>query len=213
MLDAAGTSSNVSATGSWRVPQSDRRGAPVCAARAIKLVEVQAIHHECGSASIPVGRTAGRRLVGVDVNIALESWNAPPKRHHGVGPTLDLVPQSELDALGVVAKRFATVLQQTYRHSPDLAIYRLKTVGICRLPIPPMTQKPTHRRVGTLTARIMERATRWIMVAGPTLDLIPQNDLDVSGVVAKRARRPAIPSKLSVSAGTWRSVAAKLVES
>jgi len=44
----------------------------------------------------------------------------------------------------------------------------------------------------------MERATKdGIMVAGPTLDLIPQNDLDVSGVVAKRARRPAIPSKLS----------------
>ena len=46
------------------------------------------------------------------------------------GPTLDLIPQSELAALGVIAKRarrpvFASKLTGI---PPDLAIYRLKTL-------------------------------------------------------------------------------------
>jgi hypothetical protein len=44
----------------------------------------------------------------------------------------------------------------------------------------------------------MERATKGgIMVSSPTLDLIPQSELDALGVVVKRARRPVFASKLT----------------
>nr|WP_269462790.1 adenylate/guanylate cyclase domain-containing protein [Mycobacterium basiliense] len=49
-----------------------------------------------------------------------------------------------------------------------------------------------------IAARVMERATRGgIMISSPTLDLIPQSELDAMGVVAKRARRPMFASKLT----------------
>lgn len=69
--------------------------------------------------------------LGVDVNIAARVMERATKGGIMVsGVTLDLIPQSELDALGVVAKRarkpvFASKLTGI---PPDLAIYRLKTV-------------------------------------------------------------------------------------
>ena len=49
-----------------------------------------------------------------------------------------------------------------------------------------------------IAARVMERATKGgVMVSGPTLDLIPQSELDALGVIAKRARRPVFASKLT----------------
>jgi class 3 adenylate cyclase len=49
-----------------------------------------------------------------------------------------------------------------------------------------------------IAARVMERATKGgIMISSPTLDLIPQSELDALGVVAKRARRPMFASKLT----------------
>jgi class 3 adenylate cyclase len=49
-----------------------------------------------------------------------------------------------------------------------------------------------------IAARVMERATKGgIMLSSPTLDLIPQSELDALGVVAKRARKPVFASKLT----------------
>jgi class 3 adenylate cyclase len=49
-----------------------------------------------------------------------------------------------------------------------------------------------------IAARVMERATKGgIMISGPTLDLIPQSELESLGVVVKRARRPVFASKLT----------------
>ncbi|MCQ4361940.1 adenylate/guanylate cyclase domain-containing protein [Mycobacterium gordonae] len=49
-----------------------------------------------------------------------------------------------------------------------------------------------------IAARVMERATKGgVMISSPTLDLIPQSDLDAMGVTAKRARRPMFASKLT----------------
>ena len=49
-----------------------------------------------------------------------------------------------------------------------------------------------------IAARVMERATKGgIMVSSPTLDLIPQSELDALGLVAKRARKPVFASKLT----------------
>lgn len=49
-----------------------------------------------------------------------------------------------------------------------------------------------------IAARVMERASKGgIMISSPTLDLIPQRELDELGVVAKRARRPIFASKLT----------------
>jgi class 3 adenylate cyclase len=49
-----------------------------------------------------------------------------------------------------------------------------------------------------IAARVMERATKGgIMVSGPTLDHIPQAELDALGVTAKRARRPVFSGKPS----------------
>lgn len=46
-------------------------------------------------------------------------------------PTLDLIPQSELDALGVVARRVRKPVfaSKPTGIPPDLAIYRIKTVS------------------------------------------------------------------------------------
>ena len=49
-----------------------------------------------------------------------------------------------------------------------------------------------------IAARVMERASKGgIMISSPTLDLIPQSELDELGIVAKRARRPIFASKLT----------------
>ncbi|ABL04133.1 adenylate/guanylate cyclase domain-containing protein [Mycobacterium ulcerans] len=49
-----------------------------------------------------------------------------------------------------------------------------------------------------IAARVMERATKGgVMISSPTLDLIPQSELDAMRVVAKRARRPMFASKLT----------------
>lgn len=49
-----------------------------------------------------------------------------------------------------------------------------------------------------IAARVMERATKGgIMISSPTLDLIPQSELDELGVTVKRARRPMFSSKLT----------------
>jgi class 3 adenylate cyclase len=49
-----------------------------------------------------------------------------------------------------------------------------------------------------IAARVMERATKGgVMISGPALDLIPQNELDALGVVAKRARKPVFAAKTS----------------
>jgi len=104
----------------------------VCAAQqAVKEVEVQGY-----TPRMRVGIHTGRpqRLasdwLGVDVNIAARVMERATKGGIMVsGPTLDLIPQSELDDLGVVAKRvrkpvFASKLTGI---PPELAIYRLKT--------------------------------------------------------------------------------------
>jgi class 3 adenylate cyclase len=104
----------------------------VCAAQeAIKLVEVQGYTPRM-RVGIHTGRPQrlGADWLGVDVNIAARVMERAAKGGIMVSaPTLDLVPQSELDALGVVAKRvrkpvFASKLTGI---PPDLAIYRLKT--------------------------------------------------------------------------------------
>jgi class 3 adenylate cyclase len=106
--------------------------AVLAAQEAMKSVKV-AGHTPRMRAGIHTGRP--QRLaadwLGVDVNIAARVMERATKGGVMVsGPTLDLVPQSELDAMGVVAKRtrknvFASKLTGI---PPDLAIYRLKTV-------------------------------------------------------------------------------------
>lgn len=47
-----------------------------------------------------------------------------------------------------------------------------------------------------IAARVMERATKGgIMVSGPSLDKIPQSELDELGVVAKRVHKPLFGSR------------------
>ncbi|HUH69609.1 MAG TPA: adenylate/guanylate cyclase domain-containing protein [Mycobacterium sp.] len=69
--------------------------------------------------------------LGVDVNIAARVMERAAKGGIMVsGSTLDLIPQSELDALGVVAKRARKPMfaPKTAGIPADLAIYRLKTL-------------------------------------------------------------------------------------
>ena len=69
--------------------------------------------------------------LGVDVNIAARVMERATKGGVMISsPALDLIPQSELDTLGVIAKRarrpvFASKLTGI---PPDLAIYRMKTL-------------------------------------------------------------------------------------
>jgi class 3 adenylate cyclase len=104
----------------------------VCAAQeAVKLVEVQGYTPRM-RVGIHTGRPQrlGADWLGVDVNIAARVMERAAKGGIMISsPTLDLVPQSELDDLGIVAKRvrkpvFASKLTGI---PPDLAIYRLKT--------------------------------------------------------------------------------------
>jgi class 3 adenylate cyclase len=106
--------------------------AVLAAKNAVRLVEVDGY-----TPRMRVGIHTGRpqRLagdwLGVDVNIAARVMERAPKGGVMVSSlTLDLIPQNELDALGVVAKRarrpvFASKLTGI---PPDLAIYRLRTL-------------------------------------------------------------------------------------
>ncbi|MCV7413558.1 adenylate/guanylate cyclase domain-containing protein [Mycobacterium florentinum] len=67
--------------------------------------------------------------LGVDVNIAARVMDRAPKGGIMISSSaLDLIPQSELDALGVVAKRArkSVFTPKTPGIPPDLAIYRLE---------------------------------------------------------------------------------------
>ena len=69
--------------------------------------------------------------LGVDVNIAARVMERATKGGVMVSSsTLDLIPQSELDALGVVAKRARKPVfaAKTAGIPADLGIYRLKTL-------------------------------------------------------------------------------------
>jgi class 3 adenylate cyclase len=106
--------------------------AVLAAKSALRLVEVDGY-----TPRMRVGIHTGRpqRLagdwLGVDVNIAARVMERAPKGGVMVSSlTLDLIPQKDLDALGVVAKRarrpvFASKLTGI---PPDLAIYRLRTL-------------------------------------------------------------------------------------
>jgi len=106
--------------------------AVLAAQEAMKSVEV-AGHKPRMRAGIHTGRP--QRLaadwLGVDVNIAARVMERATKGGIMVSSsTLDLLPQSELDALGVVAKR---ARKPVFGPKPagmpaDLAIYRLKTL-------------------------------------------------------------------------------------
>ena len=106
--------------------------AVLAAQEALKSVEVSGY-----TPRMRVGIHTGRpqRLaadwLGVDVNIAARVMERATKGGIMVSSqTLDLIPQSELDALGVVAKR---ARRPVFTHKAagipaDLAIYRLKTL-------------------------------------------------------------------------------------
>ena len=106
--------------------------AVLAAKRALKSVEV-AGHTPRMRVGIHTGRP--QRLaadwLGVDVNIAARVMERATKGGIMVSSsTLDLIPQSELDALGVEAKR---TRKPVFAPKPagvpdDLAIYRLKTL-------------------------------------------------------------------------------------
>jgi class 3 adenylate cyclase len=69
--------------------------------------------------------------LGVDVNVAARVMERATKGGVMVSSaTLDLVPQGELDALGVVAKRARRPVfsSKITGIPPDLTIYRLKTL-------------------------------------------------------------------------------------
>ena len=105
--------------------------AVLAAKEALKSVEVAGF-----TPRMRVGIHTGRpqRMaadwLGVDVNIAARVMERGTKGGIMVSSsTLDLIPQSELDALGVVAKR---ARKPVFAHKPagmpaNLAIYRLKT--------------------------------------------------------------------------------------
>ncbi|WP_055402792.1 MULTISPECIES: adenylate/guanylate cyclase domain-containing protein [unclassified Mycobacterium] len=105
--------------------------AVLAAKEALKSVEV-AGHTPRMRVGIHTGRP--QRLasdwLGVDVNIAARVMERATKGGVMVsGSTLDLIPQSELDAMGVVAKRARkSVFAGKATGVPnDLAIYRLRT--------------------------------------------------------------------------------------
>lgn len=119
-----------------------------------------------------------------------------------------------LDAGGHIVKRMGDGIMAVFRHPAVAvrAVYKaneaLKSVEVegytPRMRVGIHTGRP--QRLGAdwlgvdvnIAARVMERATKGgIMISSPTLDLIPQSELDALGVVAKRARRPMFSSKLT----------------
>ncbi|WP_204079814.1 adenylate/guanylate cyclase domain-containing protein [Mycobacterium riyadhense] len=119
-----------------------------------------------------------------------------------------------LDAGGHIVKRMGDGIMAVFRR-PDVAVRAVvaaqdavKSVEVHgytpRMRVGIHTGRP--QRLGAdwlgvdvnIAARVMERATKGgIMISSPTLDLIPQSELDELGVVAKRARRPIFSSKLT----------------
>jgi len=119
-----------------------------------------------------------------------------------------------LDAGGHIVKRMGDGIMAVFR-KPGVAVRAvcaaneaLKSVEVDgytpRMRVGIHTGRP--QRLGAdwlgvdvnIAARVMERASKGgIMISSPTLDLIPQSELDALGVVAKRARRPMFSSKLT----------------
>lgn len=107
-------------------------GAVLIAREALRSVEVSGY-----TPRMRVGIHTGRpqRLaadwLGIDVNIAARMMERAAKGGVMVsGTTLDLIPQSELDSLGVVARRARRPMfsSKITGIPPDLAIYRLKAL-------------------------------------------------------------------------------------
>jgi class 3 adenylate cyclase len=119
-----------------------------------------------------------------------------------------------LDAGGHIVKRLGDGIMAVFRN-PTVAIgavlaaqEAMKTVEVNgytpRMRVGIHTGRPQRLAADWLgvdvniAARVMERATKGgVMVSSPTLDLIPQSELDALGVVAKRARKPVFASKLT----------------
>ncbi len=106
--------------------------AVLAAKEAMKLVEV-AGHTPRMRVGIHTGRPQRMAAdwLGVDVNIAARVMERATKGGIMVSSsTLDLIPQTELDALGVVAKRTRRPMfgPKPAGLPPDLAIYRLRTL-------------------------------------------------------------------------------------
>jgi class 3 adenylate cyclase len=112
---------------------------PMVAVRAVLAAkeELKAVEVAGYTPRMRVGIHTGRpqRMaadwLGVDVNIAARVMERATKGGIMVSSsTLDLVPQGELDALGVVAKRARKPMfaQKPAGIPEDLAIYRLKTL-------------------------------------------------------------------------------------
>lgn len=119
-----------------------------------------------------------------------------------------------LDAGGHIVKRMGDGIMAVFRR-PDTAVkavlhaeQAVKSVEVegytPRMRVGIHTGRP--QRLGSdwlgvdvnIAARVMERATKGgIMISSPTLDLIPQSELDELGVTVKRARRPMFSSKLT----------------
>jgi class 3 adenylate cyclase len=119
-----------------------------------------------------------------------------------------------LDAGGQIVKRLGDGIMAVFR-DPVVAVKavfaakaEMKSVEVAgyrpRMRVGIHTGRPQRLAADWLgvdvniAARVMERATKGgVMVSGPTLDLIPQSELDALGLVAKRARRPMFASKLT----------------
>ncbi len=119
-----------------------------------------------------------------------------------------------LDAGGHIVKRMGDGIMAVFRR-PGIAVKAvcaaeeaIKSVEVegyrPRMRVGIHTGRP--QRLGAdwlgvdvnIAARVMERATKGgVMISSPTLDLIPQSELDAMGVTAKRARRPMFASKLT----------------
>jgi len=95
------------------------------------------------SASIPVGRQRlGADWLGVDVNIAARSWNAPPKAASWCRPDAGSGTQSELDALVSLPNGFANRYCQQLTAFPRLGDLSPQNRRDLPAADTPMTQKP-----------------------------------------------------------------------
>jgi class 3 adenylate cyclase len=153
-------------------------------------------------------------LVFTDL-VGFSTWSL----HAGDEAALDLLRQVAravepplLDAGGHIVKRMGDGLMAVFR-DPTVAARavlaakeELKSVEVAgytpRMRVGIHTGRPQRMAADWLgvdvniAARVMERATKGgVMISGPTLDLIPQSELDALGVVAKRARKPMFAPK------------------